>query len=90
MEPVDPIIGEVVVALLVLYVCFWYILPFIWKYILLPLGRLAYFLLLLTFGISFFLIFFVGKQVGIPEDIQIAMAVFSGVVAGLKWAIKQI
>ena len=88
MESVDPIVGEVILALLVLYFFFWFILPFVWKFILKPLGKLAYFIMLLAFGVSFFLIFCVGKQIGIPEDIQIAMAVFSGVVAGVKWAIK--
>lgn len=88
MEQTDPIIGDIVVSLVILFLFFWFVLPFVWRYILKPLGKLAYFLLLLTLGVSFFLIFFVGKQVGIPEDVQIAIAVFSGVVAGVKWAMK--
>jgi hypothetical protein len=76
------------VIIIGLLMFFGFILPILWKYLLKPLGQLAYFLLLLILGISFFLIFFVGKQLGIPEDVQLMVAVFSGVMAGVKWAIR--
>lgn len=88
MEPIHALALAVTVFVLLLYLFFWYILPFLWKYLLRPLGKLAYFLLLLLFGISFFMIFFLGKHFGIPEDVQIMMAVFSALVSGVKWATK--
>jgi hypothetical protein len=88
MEPMHALILAIAVLLLVLYVFFWFILPPLWKYVLKPLGKLAYFLLLLIFGISFFMIFALGKHFGIPESVQLGMAVFSAVVSGVKWATK--
>jgi hypothetical protein len=90
MEPIYALALIIVVAVLLLTVFFWYVLPVIWKYLLRPLGKLAYFLLLVVFGISFFLIFAVGKQLGIPEEVQIAFAVFSAIVSGVKWASKRV
>jgi carbon starvation protein CstA len=89
MEPIQAIALVVSVCVLLLYVFFWFILPVLWKYLLRPLGKLAYFLLLVILGISFFAIFFVGKQLGIPEDVQLMMAIFSAVVSGVKWASKR-
>jgi hypothetical protein len=89
MEPIYALTLVITVAVVILTVFFWYVLPVIWKYLLRPLGKVAYFLLLLVFGISFFLIFAVGKQLGIPEQVQIAFAVFSAIVSGTKWASKQ-
>jgi hypothetical protein len=89
MEPLYVLALAITASLLLLYVFFWYILPVLWKYLLRPLGILAYFLLLLLFGISFFMIFFVGKQLGISEDVQIMLAIFSAVISGIKWASKR-
>lgn len=90
MEPIHALVLVIAVLVLILYVFFWFILPVLWKYLLRPLGKVAYFLLLMLFGISFFMIFFVGKQLGIPEDVQLMMAVFSAVVSGVKWASKKV
>lgn len=90
MEPMNALALAIAVFVLLLYVFFWYILPVLWKYLLRPLGKLAYFLLLLVFGISFFMIFFLGKHFGIPENVQLMMAVFSAVVYGVKWASKRV
>lgn len=89
MEPIHALMLAIAVCVLLLYLFFWYLLPFLWKYLLCPLGKLAYFLLLLVFGISFFMIFFLGKHFGIPEHVQLMMAVFSAVVSGVKWATKR-
>jgi fatty acid desaturase len=89
MEPTTFLILAITLLVLVLYVFFWFILPVFWKYLLLPLGKLAYFILLLLFGISFFMLFFVSKQLGIPDDVQLMMAVFSAIVSGVKWATKK-
>ena len=86
MEPMDALALALTVLVLLLYVFFWYLLPLVWKYLLRPFGKIAYFLLLLIFGISFFGIFFLGKQYGIPEPIQIGLGIFSAVVSGVKWA----
>lgn len=85
---VDPIYA-IAIALVVCLVFFWVILPILWKFILRPLGRLAYFLLMLIFGISFFMIFALGKHYGIPENVQLGVAVFSAVISGIKWATKR-
>jgi hypothetical protein len=90
MEPIFVVALAGAVFVLLLYVFFGYILPLLWKYLFRPLGKLAYFLLLLLFGISFFMIFFLGKHLGIPEEVQILIAVFSAVVSGVKWASKKI
>ncbi len=89
MEPIHALALAIGVCLLVLYIFFWFILPVLWKYLLLPLGKLAYFLLMLVFGISFFMIFALGKHYGIPENVQLGMAVFSAVISGIKWATKR-
>lgn len=89
MEPLHALALAIGVCLLVLYVFFWFILPVLWKYLLLPLGKLAYFLLMLIFGISFFMIFALGKHYGIPENVQLGMAIFSAVISGIKWATKR-
>lgn len=89
MEPIHALALAIGVCLLVLYVFFWFILPVLWKYLLRPLGKLAYFLLLIIFGISFFMIFALGKHFGIPEDVQLGMAVFSALISGVKWATKR-
>jgi hypothetical protein len=89
MEPMHALALTVVVLLLVLYLFFWYILPFLWKYLLKPLGKIACFLLLIIFGISFFMIFALGKHFGIPEHIQLGIAAFSALVSGVKWATKR-
>lgn len=89
MDPMTSLILAITVLVLVLYLFFWLIVPLLWKYLLLPLGKLAYFILLLVFGISFFMLFFVSKQLGIPEDVQLMMAAFSAVVSGVKWATKK-
>lgn len=89
MEPLHALALAIGVCLLVLYVFFWFILPVLWKYLLLPLGKLAYFLLMLIFGISFFMIFALGKHYGIPENVQLGMAVFSALISGIKWATKR-
>jgi glucan phosphoethanolaminetransferase (alkaline phosphatase superfamily) len=89
MEPMHALALAIVVLLIALYVFFWFILPVLWKYVLKPLGKIAYFLLLLIFGISFFMIFFLGKHFGIPEEVQVGMAIFSAIVSGVKWAKSQ-
>lgn len=89
MQPVPALIVTIIVCALALYVFLGIILPFLWKYVLRPLSKIAYFLLLLGIGISFFMVFFLGKQLGIPEDVQIMIAIFSGVVSGVKWAVKR-
>lgn len=90
MEPMNALVLAIAVLVLAFYVFFWFILPFLWKYLLRPLGKIAYFLLLLVFGISFFMIFFLGKHFGIPEYVQLMMAVFSALVSGVKWATKRV
>lgn len=89
MEPIHALVLAIAVCLLVLYVFFWFILPVLWKYLLRPLGKIAYFLLLVVFGVSFFMIFALGKHFGIPEDVQLGMAIFSAVISGVKWATKK-
>lgn len=89
MEPLHALALAIGVCLLVLYLFFWFILPVLWKYLLRPLGKLAYFLLMIIFGISFFMIFALGKHFGIPENVQLGMAIFSAVVSGIKWATKK-
>lgn len=89
MEPIHALALAIAVCLLVLYVFFWFILPVLWKYLLRPLGKIAYFLLLVVFGVSFFMIFALGKHFGIPEEVQLGMAIFSAVLSGVKWATKK-
>ncbi len=89
MEPMNAFALAAGILLVVLYVFFGYILPFIWRYVLKPLGKIAYFLLLLFLGISFFAIFFLGKHYGIPESVQLGLGLFSAVVSGIKWATKR-
>lgn len=85
---IDPIYA-MGIALVICVVFFWVVLPILWKFILRPLGKLAYFLLLLVFGISFFMIFALGKHYGIPENVQLGVAIFSAVISGIKWATKK-
>ena len=85
---IDPVYAACIAVIFCLFF-FWVILPFLWKFILRPLGRLAYFLLLLVFGVSFFMIFALGKHFGIPESVQLGVAIFSALVSGIKWATKR-
>ncbi len=86
MEPMLAFALTATVLVFLLGLFFGYILPLMWKYLLKPLGKIAYFLLLLIFGISFFAIFFLGKHYGIPESVQLGLGLFAAIVSGIKWA----
>lgn len=89
MAPMEAFALAAVVLLLLLTLFFGYVVPLLWKYLLRPLGKMAYFLLLLLVGISFFALFFLGKHYAIPEPIQVGLGIFAAVVAGIKWATKR-
>lgn len=89
MSPIAALVLIAGISLLSMIFFFGYILPLLWKYLLKPLGKIAYFLILLMIGIGFFTVFFLGKHYGIPEPIQIGLGIFAAIIAGIKWAKKR-
>lgn len=72
------------------YILAKYIIPYIWTNILKPIGKMAYIILIFGVGILFFVSLGVFQQEGLPEEVQVFIAVIVGISAGVKWAKKKI
>ncbi len=81
-------IFEFLIVIGVSYIIFRYIIPFIWNKLVVPLGKLAYFLILLLIGFTFYFIIFLADE-SIPQNVKILIGLITALIAGYKWAISK-
>lgn len=81
--------GSVFMGLVILavptYVFVRYLLPPIWRYIIKPLGKLAYFLLLFLLAVVILSVKDAGDFLGVPEDIRFVLLLLGAIWGGWQW-----
>lgn len=82
---IQAFLGIVIIGALT-YFLVRYFIPWLWQSVIKPLGKLAWFLLLITLAVAFTLIMTVGAELRVPPEIRILVAFGSAIVGGYKWA----
>lgn len=72
------------------YILIKYILPSIWKNIIIPLGKAAYIGIIFASGIIFFVALKVLQETELPQETQVFIAIITGTMVGVKWAKKKL
>lgn len=82
--------GAVFTGLVILtiptYIFVRYLLPSIWRYIIKPMGKLAFFFLLFLLIFTFLLVRDAGDLLGIPEETRLILLVITSAWGGWHWA----
>jgi hypothetical protein len=73
------------IGLVVIYITIRYIIPFIWNNLLVPLGKIAYFIILVILAFAFYLAVGFGEE-AIPIEIKAVLIITTSIVAAVKWA----